>query len=231
MDPMSQAAAPDPFSRQGAGDAHGLGQSAGEPDKFSTGADGFSPLSTPPMNAPNAAAASAPQPPQATAPQGPSPYQDAYDQAANYQQGASYPPAPYSAAQRAPEDTYEPSQQELQARPGNFPTYPYGTGAQSNSGRYPGQQLQQSAGYYRSPYGAPMIQSGMSTASLILGILSFMIVFLGPVAIGLGVGGLKQVRREPARYTGSGVAIGGIVTGTLSTLMMVLFFAVALLAS
>lgn len=246
MDAMSQAAAPDPFSRQGAGEAQGLG-AAGEPDKFATGADGSTPL--------DAAG-------QASAAQAPSPYQNAYDQAADYvsQQptghgspaaapdpyAARYTAAgysaqnpqssdPYAATDRsqggtrgygthsyAPENTYEPTDSELRAEPGGFPTYPYGGQSQPAAASYPGQGMRQT-GYYQSPYGAPVTTSGNAVASLVLGIAAMMVWVTGPFAIGFGVAGLKQVRREPTRYGGSGMAIAGIVMGSLATLLMAFF--------
>lgn len=253
MDAMSQAAAPDPFSRQGAGEAQGLG-STGEPDKFATGADGSTPLTA------HGPAFSGQPESASSAGQAPSPYQNAYDQAAGYGTGqaagygtpeadpyaARTAPAgysaqnpqssdPYAATDRsrggtrgygahdyAPESTYEPTDSELRAEPSNFPTYPYGGQGQPTPARYPGQGMAQ-AGFYQSPYGAPVRSSGNAVASLVLGIAGFMVWVTGPLAIGFGVAGLRQVRREPNRYGGSGMAIAGIVLGSLSTMLMAFF--------
>lgn len=243
---MSQAAAPDPFSRQGAGEAQGLG-APGEPDKFDTGADGSTPMNS--LGTPS-------QPRSQSS--APSPYQSAYDEAANYgaatygSSGTAAAPDPYAERGAAAgyatqnpqsadpyavtaegsrgygahnygrENTYEPTDSELRGEQGSFPTYPYGgQSAQAGTG-YSGQGLQQT-GYYRSPYGAPVTSSGNAIASLVLGISSWLVWVTGPLAIGFGVAGLKQVRREPTRYGGSGMAVAGIVLGSLSTLMMIGF--------
>jgi hypothetical protein len=62
--------------------------------------------------------------------------------------------------------------------------------------------------------------SGKAIASLILGILSFFFFLLAGIpAIILGILGLKEVDRSRGRLSGRGLAIGGIVTGSLGTLL------------
>jgi hypothetical protein len=84
-------------------------------------------------------------------------------------------------------------------------------------------------GAERSAYGsapAPPIRNGLGIAALVLGILGFLTSFvavgavLGLVAIGLGVAGLRRVRRREA--TNRGMAIAGIVLGALATLLGIL---------
>jgi DNA-directed RNA polymerase subunit RPC12/RpoP len=60
--------------------------------------------------------------------------------------------------------------------------------------------------------------SGKAIASLVLGIASFLCAFLtGIPAIILGILGLRDVNRSRRRTGGTGLAIAGIVTGSLGT--------------
>lgn len=72
-------------------------------------------------------------------------------------------------------------------------------------------------------------QQGMAVASLVLGVVSITIgwccnfgVLTGPVAVGLGIFALVQIKNNPAQYTGKPLAIIGIVTGALSVVFLVL---------
>jgi hypothetical protein len=65
-------------------------------------------------------------------------------------------------------------------------------------------------------------QKSLAIASLILGIVSITIGFCcyfgvatGPVAMGLGIYALTQIKKNPNRYGGKGMAIAGIVMGSL----------------
>jgi hypothetical protein len=65
-------------------------------------------------------------------------------------------------------------------------------------------------------------QQGLAVASLICGIFTITIgwccylgVITGPVAIGLGIASLNQIKNNPDKFTGKPFAITGIVTGSL----------------
>jgi prepilin-type processing-associated H-X9-DG protein len=60
--------------------------------------------------------------------------------------------------------------------------------------------------------------SGKATASLILGLLSFLCVFLtGIPAIIFGILGLRDIGRSRERLGGKGIAITGIITGSIGS--------------
>jgi hypothetical protein len=72
-------------------------------------------------------------------------------------------------------------------------------------------------------------QQGLAVASLICGIFSITIgwcCYLGtitaPVAIGLGIFSLVQIKNDPAKYSGKPLAIVGIVTGALYFVFLVI---------
>ncbi|MDQ5844660.1 MAG: DUF4190 domain-containing protein, partial [Acidobacteriota bacterium] len=72
-------------------------------------------------------------------------------------------------------------------------------------------------------------QKTLAVASLVLGIVSMTIgwccyfgVLSGPIAIVLGFVALSQIKKDPSRYGGKGMAIGGIVTGGLYFLFLAL---------
>ena len=65
-------------------------------------------------------------------------------------------------------------------------------------------------------------QKTLAATSLILGIVSVTVgwccyfgVLTGPVAIALGIYALSQIKKDPKQFGGKGMAIGGIVTGSL----------------
>lgn len=61
---------------------------------------------------------------------------------------------------------------------------------------------------------------GMAVASLVTGLVALLtcvLGFVGPVAIGLGIAGLHRTSRNGTR--GRGLAVTGIVTGVLATLL------------
>jgi hypothetical protein len=83
-------------------------------------------------------------------------------------------------------------------------------------------------------------QQNMAAFSLVLGIISITLgwccsfgVLTAPVAVGLGIAALVQIKNNPSRYTGKGMAIGGIVTGGLYLaflVLLILFYGIAILA-
>jgi hypothetical protein len=65
-------------------------------------------------------------------------------------------------------------------------------------------------------------QKSLALLSMILGIVSITIgwccyfgVLTGPVAIGLGIFSLFQIKKDPSKFGGKGMAIAGIITGAL----------------
>jgi hypothetical protein len=73
----------------------------------------------------------------------------------------------------------------------------------------------------------PVRTSGKAVASLVLGVLSFCLSALAGIpAVILGVLGLNDISRSPRRVGGRGVAIAGIVTGALGTLLTVVLIPV-----
>jgi Protein of unknown function (DUF1559)/Domain of unknown function (DUF4190) len=67
----------------------------------------------------------------------------------------------------------------------------------------------------------PSKTSGKAIASLILGISSFLcLIFAGIPAIILGIVSLVQINQSHGRIRGRGLAIGGIVTGVIGSLLL-----------
>ena len=65
-------------------------------------------------------------------------------------------------------------------------------------------------------------QTGMAVTSMILGIASVTLglccyfgVLSAPVALALGIASLVQIKNNPSRYGGKGMAISGIIMGAL----------------
>lgn len=72
-------------------------------------------------------------------------------------------------------------------------------------------------------------QQSLAVASLVLGIVTMTIgwccsigILTGPVGIVLGIVSLVQIKNDPTRYGGKGLAIGGIVTGGLYFVILAL---------
>ncbi|MBX6315577.1 MAG: DUF1559 domain-containing protein [Isosphaeraceae bacterium] len=73
--------------------------------------------------------------------------------------------------------------------------------------------------------------SGKAIASLVLGLLSFLCVFFtGIPAIILGILGLNDIDRSQGRLKGRGLAVGGIVTGSIGTVLIGAGVLIALLS-
>ncbi|MDQ6653379.1 MAG: DUF4190 domain-containing protein [Acidobacteriota bacterium] len=65
-------------------------------------------------------------------------------------------------------------------------------------------------------------QQSLAIASLVLGVVTMTVgwccyfgVLTGPIAVALGIYALVQIKNDPTRYSGKGLAIGGIVSGGL----------------
>lgn len=102
------------------------------------------------------------------------------------------------------------------------------TGWGDTPGSYqPGSQVMGGTGWQAPPPppfpGAGGQERGLAVASLVCGIISLLCFTLaGPVAIILGLMALSKEKSDPARYGGGkGMAIGGIITGSLATLLFV----------
>jgi len=65
-------------------------------------------------------------------------------------------------------------------------------------------------------------QQSLAAASLVCGIISITLgwccsfgILTAPIALVMGIIALVQIKNEPAKYGGKGMAIGGVVTGAL----------------
>jgi hypothetical protein len=84
-------------------------------------------------------------------------------------------------------------------------------------------------------------QKSLAVLSMVLGIVSVTIgwccyfgVLTSPVAIGLGIFSLFQIKKDPAKYGGKGMAIAGIVAGALYFVfvaLIILIFGISSLMS
>jgi hypothetical protein len=101
----------------------------------------------------------------------------------------------------------------------------------------PGSALSPGPGTIQPFYGAPRT-NGMAVTGLIMGIISvtfgcccchgFPFNLLGIVFSAIG---LSQVKSEPQRYQGKGIAIAGIVLSILSVVLGIIFFALGMALS
>ena len=101
-----------------------------------------------------------------------------------------------------------------------------------------GQQGQQPYGGYPSPaygmgqdpYAPPAKTSGKATTSLVLGVVS-MVCFgflTGIPAIIVGIRARKEIRLSQGRTSGDGLALGGIITGIIGSLIGLALLALAI---
>ena len=74
---------------------------------------------------------------------------------------------------------------------------------------------------------------GLAMAAMIVGIVSipgfccYAGFYLGPAAMIMGIIALVQIKNDPARYGGKGLAIAGLVTGAVSLVVTILFIILA----
>ena len=124
-----------------------------------------------------------------------------------------------------------PTQQQSPPN-GPQPESPYGAQAQPPYGQGPGPQWQYGPQYGAAPgypppyyygYGYPQPQSGtngMAIAAMVCGICGFLCLIPGLVGIVLGIVSLPQIKRSG--QGGRGMAIAGIVMGTLWIVALIL---------
>jgi hypothetical protein len=109
------------------------------------------------------------------------------------------------------------------------------------SGQFqPPQQMQPGWQPPPPPAYAPGPKQGMAVASMICGIFSITIgwccylgVMSAPVAIGLGIYQLSQIKKDPDHNTGKPFALVGIITGALyfvGVAVIILIYGIALLS-
>ena len=142
----------------------------------------------------------------------------------------SYPPPPQD-----PNDPYgqQPGQAGQPGQPGQPVGPPSGPPPGYPSGPPQGQPP------YGSGYPPPSYQQGPgpqtpggATTSLILGIASLVLCgpFTGIPAIILGVKARRQIRESNGRLGGDGLALGGLITGVIGTLLWLVVYAFVVFA-
>jgi prepilin-type processing-associated H-X9-DG protein len=78
-------------------------------------------------------------------------------------------------------------------------------------------------------FSAPPKTSGMAVTALVLGIAGILCMPLGIVGLILGIIAITQINKDPRLLAGKGLAIAGIVTGALSTVLLVPALLIAIL--
>jgi rRNA maturation protein Nop10 len=110
------------------------------------------------------------------------------------------------------------------------PAQPQQTGWGDAPGSYtPGSQMTGGTGWQAPPPppfpGGGQKQQGLAVGSLVCGILSIFCCWLGLLpgitAIILGVISMNKEKSDPANYGGRGLAMGGVITGGIGTLISV----------
>ena len=80
-----------------------------------------------------------------------------------------------------------------------------------------------SPSYSPAGVGAAGPSQTLAIVSLALGIISVLLCQItGPVAVVVGLMARRKATQNPAQYTGAGFALGGIITGLIGTLLLVL---------
>ncbi len=82
--------------------------------------------------------------------------------------------------------------------------------------------------------GAGGKQQGLAIGSLVTGILSMLCCFsfvTGPVAVVLGIMAMNKEKAEPHLYTGKTLAMVGVITGALGTVIGTLAIILRLLGT
>ena len=68
-----------------------------------------------------------------------------------------------------------------------------------------------------------IVSLGLGIGSLTIGWCCSLGLALGPAALITGFIGLSQIKKDPQKYGGRGLAIGGIVTGSVFLAAYILF--------
>ncbi|KDN82591.1 hypothetical protein KCH_56600 [Kitasatospora cheerisanensis KCTC 2395] len=105
--------------------------------------------------------------------------------------------------------------QPVPGAPGGNPWAPTGVQQPWGTGGYPPPGAPGAPMYYPAPPRS-LYTNNLAIASLIVGIVC---CFFGFIGIGLGIGALRQIKRTGER--GKGMAVTGIIAGTLGTLMFI----------
>jgi hypothetical protein len=130
-------------------------------------------------------------------------------------------PTPWGAPAPAPPASYAP--------PGPPPGYGQPL-PQPPQQPYPGYGYPYGYGYPAPSYGPST--NGLAVASLVLGIVGFLLCFIGPaVAIVLGVIGRNQIRASGGREQGEGLAKAGIILGAIFLALWVTYFVTIIIVS
>jgi|GEM_PF-5125879 len=79
---------------------------------------------------------------------------------------------------------------------------------------------------YQAPYASPLQMApqtnGLATASLVLSLCGLAVGITAPIGLILGIVARSQIKNEPQRYSGEGLALGGIIAGAIITALYVL---------
>lgn len=62
----------------------------------------------------------------------------------------------------------------------------------------------------------------MSIRALVVGLIGIVLPFMGPVALYLGVACVREIDAQPGRWSGRGLALGGLALGVVGTIELVL---------
>jgi hypothetical protein len=74
----------------------------------------------------------------------------------------------------------------------------------------------------------------LGVASVTLGLCCYFGILTAPIALVLGIVSLVQIKNDPTKYGGKGMAIGGIITGGLYfgiLLLIILFYGLGFILS
>ncbi|MFC7620512.1 hypothetical protein [Microlunatus sp. GCM10028923] len=222
--PPAPGAAPNPFSREAAGDGAGLGSDGPapnsvpeddtEPDGIVGAPGGPSGYPSPdPYGGPGGYSANTGYPPEQTQPY---PSSQPYPQDSTYpsQPSSPAPDAPYAspAGAAAPTDPYSAPSASEPAPSGYGASYGQSTGYPPNP--------YDTGGYQYStvnPYGYSQQQHPKGTTALVLGILGIVLCpFVGVVGFTISSRARKEVQAEPMRYSNGGMITAGWVLGIVS---------------
>jgi hypothetical protein len=115
-------------------------------------------------------------------------------------------------------------------------TTPTSAAAENPANQLPAQNYYSQTGqpYQQGYVPYPQKSSGMAVAALVCGLLSFAVCPAAIVAIILGHMARAQIRREPDRYEGDGMALAGLVIGyiwgSILTAIFLLYVLIVILA-